>query len=146
MATTTTLVSGTGLELPPIIGDLYSPGTINAAQGTTPIVLVNGAPGYILTRLFVEVDATCTVSGGGMVTINFTDTNSSLIVGQYRVYIPATFTAPTVPTGPQLATSGTGYWYRSRTANSTCTVSTSVALTAGTIRCAVNYALINQDS
>jgi hypothetical protein len=81
-----------------------------------------------------------------MVTINFTDTGSGLIVGQYRVYIPAAFVAPTVPTGPQLASSGTGYWYRSRTAASTLTVGVNTALTAGTIRCSVNYAIISQDS
>jgi len=140
------LVSGAGQELPNVIGDLYAPVTLNAGAGTTPQLLVTGAPGYIITRLFVEIDASCTLASGGMVSINFTDTNSGLIVGQYRAYIPATFTPPSVPTGPQLATSGTGYWYRSRTANSTLTASISSALTSGTVRCAVNYAITTVDS
>jgi len=140
------LVSGTGIELPPMIGDLYVPVTLNSAAGTTPQLMVTGAPGYLLTRLFVEVDASCTVSGGGMVSINFTDTGSGLSVSQYRVYIPATFTAPTVPTGPQLASTGTGYWFRARTPGSTLTVSLNTALTAGTIRVAANYALTTIDS
>ena len=139
-------VSGTGVEMAPVIGDLYSAATLNTASGTTPVVMVTGAPGYLVTRLFVEVDATCTVASAGMNTINFTDTGSGLVVGQYRVWLPATFTAPTGPTGPQLATTGTGYWYRSRTANSTLQVSLSTALTAGSIRVAVNYAIINQDT
>ncbi len=146
MSGSTTLVSGTGLEMANIIGDLYSPVTLNTASGTTAQLLVTGAPGYVLTRLFVEVDASCTQAAGGMNTINFTDTGSGMIVGQYRVYIPAAFTPPTAPTGPQLASSGTGYWFRARTALSTCTVALTTALTGGTIRCAVNYALVGQDT
>jgi hypothetical protein len=124
--------------LPNWVGDVYSAATLNSTTGTTPQVLLTGAPGYYLTRLFVEVDASCTIASAGMVTINFTDTGSGMVVGQYRVFIPATFVAPTVPTGPQLASSGTGYWYRSLTTASSVEVSVSVALTGGTIRCAIN--------
>jgi hypothetical protein len=132
--------------LPNWIGDLYVPVTLNSSSGTTPVAMITGAPGYYLTRLFVEVDATCTLASGGMQTINFTDTGSGLIVGQYRVYIPGTFTAPTVPTGPQLASSGTGYFYRSLTASSTLTISLSAALTGGTIRVAINGGVTSIDS
>lgn len=139
--------AGSGdVALPNWIGDLYAPATINSASGTTPITLITGAPGYFLTRLFVEVDASCTLATAAMTTVNFTDTNSGMVVGQYRVWIPASFTAPTSPTGPQLASSGTGYWYRSKTANSTLAVSISNALTAGTIRVAVNGGITAIDS
>jgi len=141
-----TLTSADGIELPNVIGDAYNAGIINAAQGTNPITLLTGNPGYILTRLFVEVDASCTMSSGGMVSINFIDTISGKNVGQYRAYIPATFTPPSVPTGPQLASTGAGYWFRSLNPNSSLQVSLNSALTGGTIRCAVNYALINQDT
>jgi len=141
-----TLTSANGVELPNIIGDAYSAGIINAAQGTTPITLLTGNPGYIVTRLFVEVDASCVMASGGMVSINFVDTVSGQNVGQYRAYIPATFNPPSVPTGPQLASTGAGYYFRSLNPNSSLQVSVNNALTGGTIRCAVNYALIDQDT
>ncbi len=136
-------IGSNGQVIPTLVGNKYVPIILNSAAGTTPQLMITGAPGYFITRLFVEVDASCTLAVGGMVSINFTDTGSGLLIGQYRAYIPGTFTAPTVPTGPQLASSGTGYLYVSTTTNSTCTVSVSVALTAGTIRCAINSGTCN---
>jgi hypothetical protein len=57
-----TVVFGSGdTPLPNWVGDLYAPATINSAAGTTPQLLITGAPRYYITRLFVEVDASCTV-------------------------------------------------------------------------------------
>lgn len=136
-------IGSNGQVIPALLGNKYVPIILNAAAGTTPQLMITGAPGYYVSRLFVEVDASCTLAVGGMVSINFTDTGSGLIIGQYRAYIPAAFAAPTVPTGPQLASSGTGYLFVATTSVSTCTVSISVALTAGTIRCAINAGTCN---
>ena len=139
------LVSGAGMDLPAVIGDLYSAYTFNSSN-LGPSTLVTGAPGYILTRLFVEVDPICTQASAGMATLNWTDSGSGLVVGQARIWIPATVTNPTVAQLASVASSGTGYWFRSRNALSTCVVTLNSTLTAGSVRVAVNYALISQDS
>lgn len=136
-------IGSNGQVIPTLVGNKYVPIILNSAAGTTPQLMITGAPGYFITRLFIELDASCTIAAAGMVTINFTDTGSGLVIGQYRAFIPSVFTAPTFPTGPQLASSGTGYIYVSTTTASTCTVGTNVALTAGTIRCAINSGICN---
>lgn len=131
-------VGTSGKELPNLLGDLYAAATINTGAGTSPQLLVTGAPGYYITRLFVEVDPTCTIAAGGMVTFTFTDTGSGQVIGAARAYIPAVLAAPLIPTVAQSIASGAGYFYRSLSVGSTLTVTSSVALTAGSVRCAVN--------
>ena len=139
-------VAGTGIELPPIIGDLYAAATINSGTGTGTQTLVTGSPGYILTRILIAIDPTCTIASAGMIQIAFVDTGSGATVGALRAYVPASFTAPTVPTVSVPYISNSGYWFRSRSVGSTLTIASNTALTAGSIRASCNYALINQDS
>lgn len=141
------LVTGTGLEMAPVIGDLYS-SAIFTSVTPGPFTLATGSPGIIITRLFVTIDLLSTQGTAGNVVIQFKDVTASLVIGQIAVYVPTA--APTL-TQAQLgatASSGTGYWYRSRVANAQIQVSalSGGPLTAGNIRCAINYALIAQDT
>ena len=141
------LVSGTGLEMPPVIGDLYASAIFtSAAPG--PFTLATGAPGILVTRLFITIDLLSTQGTAGNIVIQFKDVTANVVIGQIAVYAPTA--APTL-NAAQLgasASSGTGYWYRSRAANAQIQVSaiSGGPLTAGSIRVAINYALIAQDT
>lgn len=141
------LVTGTGLEMAPVIGDLYASAIFTSAT-PGPFTLATGAPGIIVTRLFVTIDLLSTQTTAGNVVIQFKDVTANLVIGQIAVYVPAA--APTLNAAQLGATasSGTGYWYRSRVPNAQIQVSalSGGPLTAGNIRVAMNYALIAQDT
>lgn len=147
MATSSTLVSGTGVELPPVIGDLYASAIFSSAA-PGPFTLATGAPGILITRLFVTIDLLSTQATAGNILIRFKDVTANLTIGEIAVYAPTA--APTL-NAAQLgasASSGAGYHYRSRVPNAQIQVSVASGgpLTAGFIRCAINYALISQAS
>lgn len=147
MATSTTLVSGTGVELPPVIGDLYASAIFSSAA-PGPFILATGAPGILITRLFVTIDLLSTQSPAGNIIIQFKDVTANQVIGQIAVYVPtASPTLNAAQVAPAVS-SGTGYWYRSRVPNAQIQVAaiSGGPLTAGFIRCAMNYALISQDS
>ena len=129
-----------GVILPRWVGDAYASATINAAQGTTPVTLITGAPGYYVTRLLVEVLPNATMTSAGMVNVTFSDSVLGTL-GQLPVYLPATFTAPTVPTVATPQETGSGFLVRSKNSGSTLSVSVNNALSGGSIRVAVNYGL-----
>jgi len=124
-------------------GTLYAAVTLNSASGGTPqIILSPPAGSYIFIRgIQITVDPTCTLSAAGMETTTITASTSG-IVGALRSYIPATFTAPTVPTVLR-QTSAPGNFFATVAPGETITVANSVALTAGSIRVAFNYGLSN---
>ena len=141
------IVTGTGLEMPPVIGDLYSSFSFTSAT-PGPQTLATGLPGIIITRLFVSVDVLTTQATAGNVVIQFKDNTANVVIGQIAVYVPTA--APTLNMAQigSTVSSGTGYWYRSRAASSVIQVSviSGGPLTAGSIRVAINYALIAQDT
>ena len=147
MSGSNTLVTGTGVEIAPVIGDLYSSAIFtSAAPG--PFTLATGSPGILITRLFITIDLLSTQATAGNIVIQFKDTTANVVIGQIAVYAPTA--APTL-NAAQLgasASSGTGYYYRSRAANAVIQVSalSGGPLTAGSIRVAINYALIAQDT
>lgn len=140
------LVSGSGVELAPVIGDLYG-SAIFSAGNPGPYTLATAAPGIVVTRLFIAVDLLTQQGTAGNIVVQWKDTVANVIIGQIAVYVPSA--APTLNMA-QLATSassGTGYWYRSRVANTTIQVSaTGGPVTAGSIRVSMNYAIVTQDS
>lgn len=140
-------VSGTGVEMPPVIGDLYAAVAVTSAT-PGPFTLATGSPGIIVTRLFVSVDLLSQQAGAGNVVVQFKDTTANIVIGQIAVYVPNA--APTL-NAAQIAgnaTSGAGYYYRSRVPNAVLQLSviSGGPLTAGSIRCSMNYALIAQDT
>jgi hypothetical protein len=138
--------TGSGDEpIPAFVGDSYTSTVLSSASGTSPVTLQTGAPGYYVTRLQVSFDPTCTLAVAGMVTVTFTDSVAG-VIGQARAWIPAAFVAPTVPVQMLLAQSGAGYFFRSKSATSTLSVALSVALTAGSIRVAINGGTTSIDS
>ena len=136
------MVGGYGsndLNIPNTIANQYTSGTINVAQGTTPITLVTGTPGYYTTTCGVTVDPTCSVSGGGEVNITLTDSSSG-VISVFRFYIPAASSTPTVPTFIKDSNSP-GFFWNNKVAGSSLAVASSVALTTGSIRCFLRYGL-----
>ena len=147
MSGSNVIVSGNGIELPPIVGDLYA-SAIFAAGSNGPFTLATGSPGIIVTRLFISIDLLSTQTGAGNVIVQWKDTTANVVIGQIAVYVPNA--APTLNAAQlgQSASSGTGYWYRSRVPNAVIQVSaiSGGPLTAGSIRTSMNYALIAQDT
>lgn len=140
-------VTGTGLEMPPVIGDLYAAASITAAT-PGPFTLATGSPGILVTRLFVAVDLLSQQTGAGNIVVQFKDTTANVVIGQIAVYVPNAAPTINVAQVANNATSGAGYYYRSRVANAVLTLSviSGGPLTAGSIRCSMNYALIAQDT
>src|ERR1700739_2821917 len=122
------LTGSSGLALPNFIGTVHNAQTINASVGTGSVTLMSGAPGYYLNRFFIEVDPTCTTSGGGLITLNLVDSASSVNVAQYRFYAPAAFTPPSSVVGPLAQETGAGFFFLAPVSGSTLSASLSVAL------------------
>lgn len=133
-------VQGNGDVLVPVhIGNNYSVATLNTASGTSSTTLLTGAPGYIVTQLGFQCDATATLAAGGMESITLTDSSFGTIAS-FRIYIPAAVTLPVVATPIRQVNEGPFVWKNS-VANSTLSVALGTALTAGSIRVFVRYAL-----
>ncbi|OUE47296.1 hypothetical protein BZY94_06230 [Burkholderia territorii] len=81
------------------------------------------------------------MSSGGMETITFADSSFGT-VAQFRIYIPASAAAPTVPTIIRQTNEGPFVW-NNKTANSILSVALGTALTAGSIRVFVRYGICN---
>lgn len=134
--------SGDGdLQHPFWIGNNYSPATINSATGTGSTTLVTGNPGYFITELGYQIDANATIAAAGMISLTFTDSSFGTIAN-FRIWIPSTAGAPTVPTNMRQVNQGPFVW-SNRTANSTLSVAVNTALTAASIRAFVRYGITN---
>lgn len=134
------LSSGSILK-PSVVGNVYNSVTITSAQGTTPQLIITGAPGYVLTEIGVQVDDISTIGTAGMISTRFTDSNfGDMFV--IRWYVPSTFAPKTGPANNRQV-SGPGFYWNNKLANSTLSVSTDTALTAGSIRFFARYALVN---
>lgn len=133
------LTGSGGLVIGNMVGNQYVPVTLNSASGTTAQLMITGAPGYYLTELGFQCDPIATLAAGGMETINFVDSSYGMMTS-FRIYIPATATAPTVPTIIRQVNQGPFIW-NNKTANSTLSVNLGTALTAGSIRVFARYGL-----
>lgn len=131
------LLGDSDIVYPNRIGNLYSPATINVGTGTSTILLVTGNPGYYITELGYHADVTCTLAAAGMISITFTDSSFGTFAN-FRLYVPASVTAPTFATTVRQVNQGPFVW-SNKVANSTCSVGINTALTAGSIRCFVRY-------
>lgn len=147
MATSVNLVSGNGVELPPLIGDLYAPFEFTAAT-PGPAILIPAVPGksFLVTRLFVQIDLLATKAASGNVFMHFEhiDSDGATVIqeiGKASVYVPQNTPAIGQAQIGSVVSSGTGYWYRSQKQNTSVRVHMDNGpLTAGSIRVAVNYA------
>lgn len=134
------VIGSGGKTYPNWVGNMVQPIVLNSASGTGAVDVITGAPGYYVTRLFVEVDATATKAAAGMVNFTVSDTVSGE-VAQFRIFLPAAFVAPTIPTGPLIAQTSGGFLWNNKSAGSKLQVSLNLALTAGSIRFSCNYGL-----
>lgn len=125
--------------VPQYVGNKYSTFILTSAQGTTPQLVFTGAPGYVITELGMQVDPTCTIAVAGMVNLLFSDSSFGTFFN-IRWYIPASFAPGNAPTNTRV-TNGPGFYFNNKVANSSVSVSTDTALTAGTVRFFVRYAL-----
>jgi|SRR5712664_22045 len=125
---------------PQFIGTNYSAVSIAAADGTTPKLLVTGAPGYVITNFGLQVDPICTIAAAGMVSLVFSDSSFGTW-SLFRWYLPQTITPPTIGTNMRIVNSD-GFQWNNKVANSSTSVSVNTTLTGtGTIRFFVRYAL-----
>jgi|SRR6516164_2994321 hypothetical protein len=125
------------------IGSKYSPITLNSGSGTTnQNMSVAPADKYtFVTAVQITVDATCTIGSAGMVNVNVTDSVDG-VLATLRVFIPAAFAAPTVPTVLRQVSAPGSFW-ASSTKGSTITCNIGTALTAGSIRVSIIYGYSN---
>lgn len=120
---------------PMFFGNAYSEAILTT---TTPELLITGAPGYGVTQFGCSVDPTSTVAGGGIVVLNFTDSESGDWAG-LRFYLPNSVGNPSNATALHELNPGPFIW-NNKIANSTASVSLSSNLTSGSIRAFVRYA------
>jgi len=106
-------------------------------------MLVVPAGQYAFVRgIQITIDPTCTTAAGGMININVTCNGGATTIATLRAYIPATFTAPTVPTVNR-QTSAPGNFFATPVPGDTIQANLGTALTAGTIRISFNYGFSN---
>lgn len=74
------------------VGNLYAAQTIVAANGTTPVMMVTGAPGYYITDMGIQLDPLTTVAVASTVMLSFTDSVSGGIFSLLW-YIPINVTS-----------------------------------------------------
>ena len=129
--------SNNNILIPDYVANEHTSAILTSTNGTTPLTLLTGAPFYYVGRMIIKVDPNCTVSGGALQTITIADSSSGQLL-QYRVWIPNTFTSPTSPVAG-IETQTTNYFFDSKVATSTLTVTLGTALTSGSIRVAINY-------
>lgn len=134
-------VASGGLVIPASVGNQYIAVTLNSASGTTPVTMVTGAPGYYISEFGFQCDPIATLGAAGMETINISDSVSGM-VASFRIYIPASAGAPTVPTIIRQVNEGPFIW-NNKSSGSILTVTLGTALTAGSIRVFVRYGLCN---
>lgn len=139
MTTTDTLGSG-DVTYPLRIGNLYAAATINSGNGLTPVTLLTGSPGYYITDLGVQISANATVSGGAEITLVFTDSGFGGIF-TLLAWLPGAQASPAVPTCIREVSGPGNLVWSAKSSNTTLSVSTSVALTAGSIRFFARYGL-----
>lgn len=137
-----TYTQGTnGVIYPQIVGNSYIAQTMTSANGTTPVMIITGAPGYWLTEIGIQIDDTSTIASAGMISTKFTDSSfGDMFV--IRWFIPSAFSAKTAPSNNRQV-SGPGFAWNNKVANSTLQVSLDTALTAGSVRFFARYALTN---
>lgn len=127
---------------PVVVGNLYAASTITSVQGTTPQTLFTAPAGYVITELGMQVDPISTIATAGMVNLAFADSSFGTFFN-IRWYIPQTITGgPTVPTNTRI-TNGPGFYWNNKVSGTSVSVSTDVALTAGSVRFFARYALVN---
>ena len=138
------LLLGSGdILVPTHVGNKYVAATITSTNGTTPVTLFTGAPGYIITELGMQVDPICTITANGMVNLMFQDSSFGTFFN-IRWFIPQTVSPSNILVATNnRVTNGPGFFWSGKTANSTVSVSTDTALTAGSIRFFARYALTN---
>jgi len=130
-----------GIVYPEMVGNNYATITLNSSNGTTPVTIITGVPGYWITEMGVQVDDICTISVAGMVSTKFTDTSSGDMF-VIRWYIPSAFSPKTGPSNNRQV-SGPGFAWNNKVANSSLQVSVDTALTAGTARFFIRFAQTN---
>ncbi|MDN7490586.1 hypothetical protein QZM35_23015 [Burkholderia sp. AU45274] len=132
-------VASGGLVIPASVGNQYAAVTLNSGTGTAAQLMITGAPGYYMTEFGFQCDPTATLGSAGMETINFVDSSFGT-VASFRVYIPSSAAAPTIPTIIREVNPGPFIW-NNKSANSTLSVNLGTALIAGSIRVFVRYGL-----
>ena len=128
------------IHYPCRVGNLYNAVTLTSANGTTPVTIITGAPGYYITDMGIQIDPVSTIAAAATVMLSFTDTSSGGVFSLLW-YIPSVLTGPGAPTNLRQATGpGTLIW-SSKVATSKLQVSVSTALLTGSARFFVRYGL-----
>lgn len=112
-------------------------------MGQPPVTMITGAPGYYITDMGCQVDATTTLAVAGMISISFSDSVSGTIF-LLRWYVPAAFSPGNAPMNLRQVTGVSPLVWSSKSANSMLTANTDTAITAGGLRFFVRYGLTNQ--
>ena len=133
------VVTSGDVLVPVYAGNRYAVATLTSANGTTPALLFTGAPGYVITELGMQVDPITTIAVAGMVNLMFSDSSFGTFFN-IRWYLPSTVPGINVPTNTRI-TNGPGFYWNNKVAGSSVSVSTDVALTAGSVRFFARYAL-----
>jgi len=132
-------VLGSGDVVYPLrVGNLYANQTINSSNGTTPVTIVTGSPGYYITDMGLQVDGIATLASAGMVNFIFADSSYGTIFF-IRYWLPATGATLTAPTNNRQTTGPGNLIFNSKVADSTLQVSSSVALVTGSVRFFCRY-------
>lgn len=133
------LLGHNDIAYPQRVGNLYTTATLTSANGTTPITLFTGNPGYYIAELGMQLTPDITIAVAGTVQLSFVDSSFGVF---FRLvwFIPATAPTKTQATISR-EVSGPNFYWSGKVPSTTVTVTTDTALTGGSVRFFARYGL-----
>jgi hypothetical protein len=125
------------------VGNLYNAVTLTSANGTTPVTIITGAPGYYITDMGVQVDPLSTIGVASTISFGFTDSSSGAVF-MLLWFLPTTAPTKTAAENDRVVTGPGNLIWSSKVANSVLSVALPVALVTGSVRFFVRYGLTSR--
>jgi len=118
------------IHYPCRVGNLYAAQTITSANGTTPVTLITGAPGYYITDMGLQVDPLSTIGAAATINLSFIDTSSGTVFTALW-FLPNVAPTKTAAENDRVVTGPANLIWSSKIAASSLQVSASTALVLG---------------
>lgn len=139
MSKGTDLLGSGDILYPARVANLYVPGTITSANGTTPVSCFTAPQGYYIMELGMQLSPDITIGTAGTVNMFFADSQDGTFFNLVWL-VPSTAPAKTQVTINR-QTNGPGFYWSAKHSGSSVTFATDTALTAGSVRWFIRYGL-----
>lgn len=137
------LLGDAGQRFPGIAANRFASHNFSSSDGTNSTIMLSGVSYYICTYFRCQIDPTTTVSGGGMVTVVWTDSVDG-VIGNLRFFAPNAVGNPSNVTTTLQFGNEPNFFLTNSTPGSTLKVNLDTALTGGQVRMIFRYILTDK--